>query len=115
GTAHFISVAELRVLNNGTASTGSGQGVPRDYVLLQNYPNPFNPTTKIQFDLPVGSDVTIAVYNVLGQEIATLVKGHLEAGLHVVDFSGENLTNGVYFYSLKAGDYSDMKKMLLLK
>ncbi len=115
GSAHFISVGELRVLNNGTTGILPASGIPRDYALYQNYPNPFNPTTRIQYNLPVGADVSIVVYNVLGQEVATLVKGYVDAGRHLVDFSAENLTNGVYFYSIKTGNFSDMKKMVLLK
>jgi hypothetical protein len=115
GSAHYISVAELRVFNNGTSGVTPDPTLPRDYVLLQNYPNPFNPTTKIAFNLPVGIDVTIKVYNVLGQEIATLANGIYDAGRHSIDFSGDRLPNGIYFYAIKAGSFSEMKKMVLLK
>jgi hypothetical protein len=115
GSAHFISVAELRVLNNGQTNVNTPPSIPRDFALAQNYPNPFNPTTRIGFNLPVGDEVSLKVYNILGQEIASLVEGFREAGRHAVDFSGEHLANGIYFYTLKANNYSEMKKMVLLK
>ena len=115
GTAHYISVAELRVYNNTSAGVTPGPTLPSNFALLQNYPNPFNPTTKISFDLPVGASVNLKVYNILGQEIATLADGFYAAGRHSVDFSGDRLANGIYFYSMQTGPFSDMKKMVLLK
>jgi hypothetical protein len=115
GSSHYMSVAELRVFNSGTSGVTPDPTLPRDYALSQNYPNPFNPSTKIGFNLPVGNDVTIKVYNVLGQEIATLASGFYDAGRYSIDFSGDRLPNGIYFYAIKAGNYMDMKKMVLLK
>ena len=90
-------------------------GIPNRYDLSQNYPNPFNPTTNIQFAIPKAGFVTMKVYNLLGQEVATLVNEQKNAGSYQVDFNAANLTSGVYFYSIKAGNYSVTKKMLLLK
>jgi hypothetical protein len=115
GTADYVSVAELRVLNNGATGVTPSPGIPRDYSLEQNYPNPFNPSTKMSFNLPVGSDVTLTVYNLLGQEIATLVNGYHAAGRYTVDFSADRMSNGIYFYSIRANKFSEMKKMVLLK
>ena len=88
---------------------------PQGYTLEQNYPNPFNPTTAIQFTLPKSARVTLRVYNILGQEVATLVNGNLTAGIHSVDFDASRLASGVYLYNITAGDFSSTRKMVLLK
>jgi CubicO group peptidase (beta-lactamase class C family) len=93
---------------------------PSQFFLTQNYPNPFNPGTVISYQIPVGGDVTLKVFDLLGNEIATLVNEYKTAGRYEVEFkshSGEvwNLTSGVYFYQLKAGSFIETKKMLLLK
>jgi hypothetical protein len=84
-------------------------------VLYQNYPNPFNPTTVISFQLPVTSEVTLKVYDVLGNEVATLVNEEQQPGVYEVEFDGSSLTSGIYFYQLKAGNNSQIKKMVLLR
>jgi hypothetical protein len=94
--------------------------LPTDHLLLQNYPNPFNPTTTIEFALPVGSQVTLKVYNLMGQEIVTLVEEKLAAGYHEVRWNGldnrnEEASSGVYFYKLTVGDYTATRTMSLLK
>jgi hypothetical protein len=100
--------------------------IPNEFTLSQNYPNPFNPTTKIKFTIPVtlseveGSFISIKVFDILGNEIETLVNEELPAGEYEVEFdshSGEvrNLTSGVYFYQLRAGEFIQTKKMILLK
>ncbi len=94
---------------------GAGTGVPQSYSLSQNYPNPFNPTTVISYQLPVNSQVTLKVYDVLGREVQTLVDEHQSAGDHWVRFDGTNLPSGVYFYRLQAGTYHNTKKLVLLK
>ena len=90
-----------------------------DYELSQNFPNPFNPSTKISFSIPKAGHVTLKVYNVLGIEIARLLSNYIEAGKHSVDFSTESLGNkigaGVYFYTLTAGNFTQTKKMIILK
>ncbi|UCE17296.1 MAG: VCBS repeat-containing protein [Gemmatimonadota bacterium] len=89
--------------------------VPSEYTLSQNYPNPFNPDTEIQFGLPRTSKVTLTVYNVLGQIVEVLVDSELDAGYHGIRWDGSDLTSVVYFYRLMAGDFTDMKKMMLIK
>jgi len=92
-----------------------GDGLPDAFALSQNYPNPFNPATNVAFDLPVAAHVELVVFNVLGQKVATLIDGDMEAGSHVVEFDGSVVSSGVYFYRLTAGDFSETKKMMLLK
>ena len=89
--------------------------MPLVYELAQNYPNPFNPTTKIEYSIPVQAQVVLKIYNVVGQEVATLVNEVQKAGIHNVKFSASNLSSGVYFYRLSAGDFTSVKKMVLLK
>ncbi|MCW9096486.1 MAG: T9SS type A sorting domain-containing protein, partial [Ignavibacteriaceae bacterium] len=86
-----------------------------NFSLQQNYPNPFNPGTIITWQLAVSSDVTIKVYDVLGNEVATLVNEEKPAGKYEVKFNGSGLSSGLYFYQLKAGSFIQTKKMLLLK
>ena len=86
-----------------------------EFVLDQNYPNPFNPTTKISWQSPVGSWQTLKVYDVLGNQIATLINEYREAGSYEVEFNASNLTSGMYFYKLEAGKFSSVKKMLLVR
>jgi hypothetical protein len=88
---------------------------PDDFILEQNYPNPFNPSTVISYQLPVSSDVTLKVYDILGNEIATLVDEHKPAGRYEVDFNASSLSSGVYFYQLKANNFIKTKKMILIK
>jgi hypothetical protein len=88
---------------------------PSDFSLSQNYPNPFNPSTVIRYQLPVIGFVTLKVYDILGREIATLVNEEKPAGEYEVEFNGSNLPSGIYFYQLKAEQYSETKKMILLK
>jgi hypothetical protein len=88
---------------------------PTGFNLMQNYPNPFNPTTKIDFRIPNGSVTKIAVYNLAGQEVATLLNEFRPAGQYSVEFNAEKLPSGIYFYQLKTENYSAMKKMVLMK
>jgi hypothetical protein len=84
------------------------------YELHQNYPNPFNPSTKISWQSPVGSWQTIKVYDVLGNEVITLVDEYKEAGIYEVEFDGSELTSGIYFYKFQAGLFVETKKMAFL-
>jgi hypothetical protein len=88
---------------------------PISYSLLQNYPNPFNPSTTIKFSIQKDNLVTLKIYNLLGQEVATLVNTELKAGLHTYNFNASRLSTGVYFYTIKSGSFNQTKKMLLLK
>ncbi|MDA3861257.1 MAG: T9SS type A sorting domain-containing protein [Melioribacteraceae bacterium] len=85
------------------------------YNLEQNYPNPFNPTTKISYSILSDGFVTIKLYDIIGNEVYTLVNERMRSGKHEINFDGKNLTSGVYFYRIIANDFSDTKKMLLLK
>jgi hypothetical protein len=88
---------------------------PSDFVLEQNYPNPFNPATNIRFSLPEANQVTLRVYDLLGQEVATLVNQFMNAGTFEVSFDASNLPTGIYTYSITAGDFQSVKKMMLIK
>ncbi|MDP3829936.1 MAG: YCF48-related protein [Ignavibacteriaceae bacterium] len=90
-------------------------GIPSEFSLSQNYPNPFNPVTTISWQLPVSSHVTLKVYDVLGKEVATLINNEFEAGSHSVNFDASNFSSGIYFYELRAGNFIQSKKMLLMK
>lgn len=107
-------VDDVRMDQVTLALSGTGNNLPTDYSLGQNYPNPFNPSATIEFSLPVASQYELRVYNVLGQTVERF-NGEADAGTHQVIFSGDNRASGVYFYKLTAGDFSDTKKMMLLK
>jgi type IX secretion system substrate protein len=89
--------------------------VPNQFSLLQNHPNPFNPTTKIKFALPNSSFAKLVVYDMLGKEITTLVNEQLKPGTYEVDFDGTNYPSGVYYYKLQTAEYTETKKMILVK
>jgi len=89
--------------------------VPNKYELFQNYPNPFNPSTIISFQIPAISNVKLKIYDVLGREVTTLVNKEMKAGSYKVDFNSKGLASGIYFYRLTAGDFSEIKKMVLLR
>ncbi|NOS85467.1 MAG: T9SS type A sorting domain-containing protein [Ignavibacteria bacterium] len=102
--------------------TGGGFGIttisseiPKSYLLEQNYPNPFNPKTIIRFDILKTSDVKITIFDITGREVQRLVRQKLNAGKYSVDFDSGNLSSGVYFYSIIAGDFIQTKKMVLVK
>ena len=86
-----------------------------DYSLEQNYPNPFNPTTTIKYQIPRAGNVTLLVYNILGEKVQTLVNGYQNKGTYRINFNGAGLASGVYIYRLQSGNYSSIKKMMLLK
>lgn len=97
-------------INNAT-----NKSIPETFNLYQNYPNPFNPMTKIRFSIPKYSYVTLKVYNASGQEVATLVKKTIPAGNYEINWDANNMASGIYFYQIKAGEYAQTKKMILLK
>ncbi len=98
-----------------TAIKKENNNIPATYALSQNYPNPFNPSTIINYSIPKAQMVTLKVYNILGQEVATLVNQEQTAGNYNVTFDASKLTSGVYFYSIKTGNFTSVKKMMLLK
>lgn len=100
------SFAELQTAENA---------IPNNYSLDNNYPNPFNPTTTITFAIPQQEYVSLKVYDVLGKEVATLVNGIKSSGKYSVSFNGRDLASGIYFYTLKAGNFSQTNKMMLVK
>ncbi len=105
----------VRIVNKfivGVKETGE---VPLTYALYQNYPNPFNPVTTIKYSIPNSERVVLKVYNILGQEVATLIDEEQRAGVYEFRFDASNLASGVYFYRLQAGKFIDVKKMMLVK
>jgi len=90
-------------------------GIPSKFELKQNYPNPFNPTTNIVYNLPVDGFVTLKIYDVIGNEVETIVNENKKAGRYVIAFNGSNIASGVYFCRISAGKYSTSIKMMLVK
>jgi len=88
---------------------------PNQFSLSQNYPNPFNPSTTIEFSLPKSEFVNLRIYNILGEEVATLVSDKLQVGNHTYQFDGSNLASGVYLYRIEAGEFQQVRKMILLR
>jgi hypothetical protein len=118
-----LTTAQMNDLGMDTLLVGvddETNSMPSDYKLEQNYPNPFNPTSKIVFRLAVDSKVTLNIFDILGQEVTTLVNSDLEAGSHEFDFDASGVNSGVYFYRLDAAGingtkFSSVKKMVLMK
>ncbi|MGB5530662.1 MAG: T9SS type A sorting domain-containing protein [Ignavibacteriaceae bacterium] len=88
---------------------------PTEFLLLNNYPNPFNPSTKIKYSIPQTSNLVIKVFDILGNEIETLVNEEKPAGTYELTWNAVNLPSGVYFYQLKAGSFINTKKMVLIR
>jgi len=105
----------LRELLRFENVNSDGNTIPLSFKLEQNYPNPFNPNTVISYQLSSVSFVTLKVYDVLGREVATLVNEQKEAGDYVVNFDASKLSSGIYIYKLNAGNYSSIKKMMVVK
>lgn len=119
----LIGTLEFTVIVDIVTGVKPEEKLPAEFILYQNYPNPFNPTTKIRYSLPAFTLrqaqgdiwVTLKVYDILGNELATLVDEYKPAGSYEVKFSASELASGIYFYRLSAGQYSDMKKLILLR
>jgi hypothetical protein len=130
GTDNLNSITEARVIsqkakilyasNFDTLSVVSveenfSENIPKGFVLDQNYPNPFNPTTNIEFRIADLGFVSLKIYDLLGREVTTLVNNEKPAGKYEVEFNGESLASGIYFYKLQAGNFISIKKMILMK
>jgi len=107
-----LSALEIRSEEGGLEEPAK---IPSDYFLGQNYPNPFSPATRIQYGLPRAAHVRIDLYNVSGQRVGVLLDKKQSAGYHSVDFYAENLATGIYFYTIEANDFSQTRKMILVK
>ncbi|MBK7500056.1 MAG: T9SS type A sorting domain-containing protein [Ignavibacteriales bacterium] len=121
-TANAILRGVLDYMNITTDAEQAADLTPTEFKLEQNYPNPFNPSTTISFTIPnvtlsgvEGSRVQLKVYDILGNEITTLVNDYRDAGIYNVQFTMHNLASGIYFYTLQTGDFVESKKMVLLR
>ena len=103
GTFNYSNTIEVEIIS------------PLNYQLYQNYPNPFNPSTIISYEIPVGSNVTLKIYDILGNEVSILVNEYKTAGTYNVEFDAIDLPTGIYLYKLNAGDFAEMRKMILMK
>jgi endo-1,4-beta-xylanase len=102
-------------VTNTTGVEKTVSTVPTSFKLDQNFPNPFNPSTKIRYSIPKASRVTLKIYDILGREVQTLVNEQQAPGQYTVTFNAQNLASGVYFYRISAGNFSEVKKLMLLK
>jgi len=115
GTLDVVYIDNFYFYKETATSIDDLETLPEEFVLDQNYPNPFNPSTNITYNLPVGGEVTLDVFNIQGQRVATLVSGFKNAGSHLVRFDATNLASGVYTYRLVTGSSVQVRKMLLIK
>jgi hypothetical protein len=113
--AFSIREIEIYGVPKATGVENSNSTIPAKYSLYQNYPNPFNPATSIKFDIPNAGETSLVVYNILGQKVATLLQQEMKAGSYTLRFDASKLSSGIYFYSLKSGNFVTTKKMILLK
>ncbi len=108
----ITTIKYVEVVTNITGNTNSS---PEGYELKQNYPNPFNPSTKISFSIPDAGITTLKIYDMSGKEVAQLVNGTMNAGTYEYNFDGAGLSSGIYFYTLQSGEFTQTKKMNLIK
>jgi len=118
-TTHGNGVYERSLVQNPTGISQIGSGIPKSYSLSQNYPNPFNPSTKIRFDIPVGTRhgvfVQIQIFDISGRLVEKIVDGNMKTGRYEVEWNAAKYSSGVYFYTIISGDYVETKKMILVK
>jgi hypothetical protein len=123
GTTYYYKLADVDINGQETlhgivvevTPSGDASLAPDEYALYQNYPNPFNPDTRITYDVKETGYVTLKVFDVLGREVVTLVDGSQAAARYSVEFDATDLASGIYFYQIKVNDFSDLKKMVVLK
>jgi hypothetical protein len=114
-TATLADSSITTFVGNVVTAVGNVLEIPQTFTLFQNYPNPFNPTTQINYSVPAKSYVTLTVYNLLGQKVATLFDGIRHAGRYSAMFDGFELTSGMYFLRLQSNGLSEVRKMVLEK
>jgi Secretion system C-terminal sorting domain len=112
---HDYNNVWTRPLSEITGTTKESNNLPKDFALFQNYPNPFNPSTAISYSIPTSSNVRLIVYNTLGQTVKVLENGFKIAGNYSINFNASDLPSGIFFYKLEAGQFSQVKKMILVK
>ena len=110
-----VQIINIEGIDTSTFINEFKNTVPLKFFLYQSYPNPFNPVTHIPFSLPKAANVKIEIYNLLGQQVATLLDDRKQAGYHSVSFNGSNLSSGIYLYRIQAGEFQQVRKMLLVK
>jgi hypothetical protein len=118
GNGNFGSGIFSRISIEGTnvvSVSATGSSVPASFSISQNFPNPFNPSTKINYEIPEKSKVNLKVYDILGNEIVTLVNNENQLGRYEVEFHAADIPSGVYFYRIQAGNFVETRKMILLK
>jgi len=111
----YIGIDAINIVRNLIGVNNNNTQTPKEFGLKQNYPNPFNPTTYIDYDVPNKDFVNISVFNILGQKVADLVNDYKTAGSYRINFDASSLSSGVYVYKMTAGNYTSIKKMLLVK
>lgn len=109
-SSKYFPVKEIISTNNNQLDN-----IPLEYSLQQNYPNPFNPSTNIRYEVPRKSMVNINIYNILGEKVIELVHEEKNAGFYEITWNANNLSNGVYIYTMRSGNFVDSKKLILLK
>jgi hypothetical protein len=115
GNSGTLQAWELSVGYDKATGTDKEEGIPTQFVVFPNYPNPFNPTTQIKFGLPQASEVSVVIYNLLGQKVAELLRERRNAGYHSVSFDGSGVASGMYIYRVTAGEHVGIGKMALVK
>ena len=112
---YYANLLFVTLVVSSLVSVSGNASVVNEYKLYQNFPNPFNPLTKISFNLLKQSNVKLTIYDITGKEISSVIDEKLDGGMHDISFDAGYLSTGVYFYKIEAGDFKDIKKMILLK
>jgi hypothetical protein len=119
GQTIYVALARVTGTTENTLTSGTSvekeEGIPTEFTLSQNYPNPFNPTTTINFSVPLSGNVSLDVYDAVGQKIESLVSGYLDAGFYKATFNAGKYSSGIYFYQIKSNGFIQSKKMMLIK